>query len=75
VREGARIPKVYAEFRLLVEKGSVILIAEQVNDDDHEEEHLLSLREHEAGLAKAGFEGFRRVHSAGDLVLFGARCS
>ena len=72
VREGARTPKLYGELRLLLEKGGVILIADEVNDCDHKEEHLLSLSEHKEALLKAGFEGFRRVHSAGDLVLFAA---
>ncbi|MEK6408022.1 MAG: class I SAM-dependent methyltransferase [Acidobacteriota bacterium] len=74
VREGARIPKLYGELRLLLEEGGIILIADEVNDGDQQEEHLLSLSEHESALLKAGFEGFRRVHSAGDLVLFAARC-
>ena len=74
VREGARIPKLYGELRLLLEERGIILIADEVNDGDQQEEHLLSLSEHEAALLKADFEGFRRVHSAGDLVLFAARC-
>lgn len=74
VREGARIPKLYGELRLLLDEGGIILIADEVNDADQQEEHLLSLIEHEAALLKVGFEGFRRVHSAGDLVLFAARC-
>jgi len=74
VREGARIPRLYGELRRLLRDGGIILIADEVNDGDHKEEHLLSLSEHEAALLNAGFEGFRRVHSAGDLVLFAARC-
>lgn len=42
------------------------------NDGDERETHLLSLSEHEAALTRAGFEGFRRVNAAGDLVLFAA---
>lgn len=72
VRQGTRIPKLYGELRLLLEEGGAILIADEVNDGDHTEEHLLSLSEHEAALLNSGFEGFRRVRSAGDLVLFAA---
>jgi SAM-dependent methyltransferase len=74
VREGTRVPKLYGELRILLEEGGIILIADEVNDGDKKEEHLLSLDDHEVALLKAGFEGFRTVHSAGDLVLFAARC-
>lgn len=74
VREAARIPKLYGDLRLLLEEGGIILIVDEVNDGDKREAHLLSVSEHEAALLNAGFEGFRVVHSAGDLVLFAARC-
>lgn len=73
-RDSARIQKLYDELKPLLRGGGIILIADEVNDGDRKEKHLLSLSEHEAVLLKAGFEGFRRVHSAGDLVLFAARC-
>lgn len=72
VREAGRIPKLYGELRLLLNEGGIILIADEVNDGDRLEQHLLTLGEHRAALLNAGFEKFRRVHSAGDLVLFGA---
>jgi SAM-dependent methyltransferase len=72
VREAAKIPKLYGELRLLLREGGILLIADEVNDGNQQEEHLLSLTEHEAALLKAGFTGFRRVHSGGDLMLFAA---
>ena len=72
VRDSARIPKLYGELKLLLRVGGIILIADEVNDGDKNEEHLLSLSEHEAALLKAGFERFRRVYAAGDLVMFAA---
>lgn len=72
VRDGARIPKLYDELKLLLRVGGIILIADEVNDGDKKEMHLLSLSEHEAALLKAGFEKFRRVYAAGDLVMFAA---
>lgn len=72
-RNSARIPRLYGEFRPLLRVGGIILIADQVNDGNRQEEHFLSVGEHEAALSKAGFEGFRRVHAAGDLALFVAR--
>ena len=72
VREAGRIPKLYGELRLLLQEGGIILIADEVNDGDRQEQHLLTLSEHRAALSNAGFEKFRRVHSAGDLVLFAA---
>lgn len=73
VRHSSRIPKLYRELRLLLREGGVILIADEVNDGDKKEEHLLSLSEHGASLLVAGFEEFRLVLAAGDLVLFAAR--
>jgi SAM-dependent methyltransferase len=72
VRDVARIPKLYDELKLLLRVGGIILIADEVNDGDKKDEHLLSLSEHEAALLKAGFEEFRRVYAAGDLVMFAA---
>ena len=72
VRDSARIPKLYGELKLLLRVGGIVLIADEVNDGDKNEEHLLSLSEHEAALLKAGFERFRRVYAAGDLVMFAA---
>jgi SAM-dependent methyltransferase len=72
VRDSARIPKLYGELKLLLRVEGIILIADEVNDGDKNEEHLLSLSEHEAALLKAGFERFRRVYAAGDLVMFAA---
>ncbi len=75
VRDSARIPRLYDELKLLLREGGVILIADEVNDGDKKEKHLLSLNEHETALLKAGFEEIRPVHAAGDLVLFAAtRC-
>lgn len=71
-RDSARIPKLYAEFRPLLKVGGIILIADQVNDGDRQEEHLLSVGEHQAALSRAGFEEIRRILAAGDLVLFAA---
>jgi hypothetical protein len=51
----------------------MILIADEVNDGDRREQHLLSLNEHEAALLEAGFEKFRKLCAGGDLVLFAAR--
>ncbi|HZS06295.1 MAG TPA: class I SAM-dependent methyltransferase [Blastocatellia bacterium] len=73
VRDAARIPRLYGELKMLLKEGGVLLIADQVNDEDREEEHFLRVSEHEAALRRAGFEEFRRVHAAGDLVLFSAK--
>ena len=72
VRDGARIPKLYDELKPLLRAEGIVLIADEVNDGDKKEEHLLSVSEHEAALLKAGFETFRRVYAAGDLVMFAA---
>ncbi len=72
VRDSARIPKLYGELKLLLREGGIILIADEVNDSDRKEKHLLSLSEHETALLRAGFEQIRPVHAAGDLVLFAA---
>jgi SAM-dependent methyltransferase len=58
-RDGARIPKLYDELRILLREGGVILIADEVNDGDKRENHLLSLTEHETALLRAGFEEIR----------------
>lgn len=73
LRDSARIPKLYGELKLLLREGGVILIADEVNDGDRKEKHLMSLSEHEAALLRAEFDLFRRVYEAGDLVLFAAR--
>lgn len=72
VRDSAQIPRLYAELRMLLRAGGIILIADEVNAGDKNEKHLLSLNEHETALSTAGFEQFRLVHAAGDLVLFAA---
>jgi SAM-dependent methyltransferase len=75
LRDSARIPKLYSEMKPLLREGGIILIADEVNDGDKKEKHLLRLNEHETALLKAGFEEIRPVHAAGDLVLFAAtRC-
>ena len=71
-RDGSRIPKIYEELRRLLRPGGLVLIADEVNEGDKKEKHLLSLSEHGSGLLKAGFEEFRFIQSAGDLVLFGS---
>jgi SAM-dependent methyltransferase len=73
VRDSGRIPRLYAELRMLLRKSGVILIADEVNAGDKMEQHLLSLDQHEAALVVAGFEGFRTLCATGDLVLFEAR--
>ncbi len=73
VRDSARIPKLYGELKLLLREGGIILLADEVNEGDRKEKHLLSLSEQEAALLGAGFEEFRRLCAAGDLVLFAAR--
>jgi SAM-dependent methyltransferase len=72
VRKGRLIPKLYAELRLLLKDGGIILIADEVNDSERQEQHLLTLGEHKAAMLNAGFEKFRLGHAAGDLVLFAA---
>jgi SAM-dependent methyltransferase len=72
VRNVDRIPRLYSELRLLLRERGVLLIADQVNSDDRQEEHFLTVKEHEAALFEAGFKGYRQIHAAGDLVLFGA---
>jgi hypothetical protein len=49
------------------------LIADQVNSMEKKEEHFLTVTEHETAMLKSGFEEFRLVLSAGDLVMFAAR--
>jgi SAM-dependent methyltransferase len=73
VRDAARIPQLYSELRLLLREGGTVLIADQVNSEEKMEEHFLTVGEHETALCKSGFEEFRRVHAAGDLVMFAAK--
>ena len=72
-RDGARIPQIYAELKFLLDDGGVVLVADEVNDAENHEEHLLTLKEHEAAFLQSGFENFRRIFAAGDLVMFGAK--
>ena len=75
VRDSARIPRLYAELRRLLGQGGVLLIADEVNEGDQRERHLLSLEEHEAELLEAGFKEFRRSRALGDLVLFSVQAA
>jgi SAM-dependent methyltransferase len=75
VRDSARIPRLYVELRDLLRPGGVLLIADEVNDGDKREKHLLNVNEHETALLGAGFDNFRCLLAVGDLVLFTARRS
>lgn len=72
VRDSARIPQLYSEVRLLLSSGGIVLIADQVNSEEKQEEHFLTVSEHQDALNRAGFEGVRQVHAAEDLVMFAA---
>ena len=72
VRDSARIPKLYGELRMMLRAGGIMLIADEVNDDNKREKHLLRLNEHESALSGAGFGEFQRLIAVGDLVLFAA---
>ena len=73
VRDSGRIPRLYAELRMLLRERGVILIADEVNEGDKREQHLLSLDQHETVFLTAGFKKFRILCATGDLVLFEAR--
>ena len=75
VRDSARIPQLYGEMRRLLRPQGIMLIADEVNDGDKTEKHLLSVDEHEKALLGAGFDNFRNLLVAGDLVLFTAQAS
>jgi SAM-dependent methyltransferase len=74
-RDGSRIPKIYEELRRLLRPRGLVLIADEVNEGEKIEKHLLSLNEHEMALSGAGFEEFRLIRAAGDLVLFASRAA
>ena len=71
VRESSRIPRLYGELGLLLRPGGTILIADEVNEANKQEEHLLTRDEHQAALTNAGFESVRIVYEEGDLAMFG----
>jgi SAM-dependent methyltransferase len=72
VRDGSRIPRLYAELRQLLREGGLILIADQINAGEKEEAHFLSSDEHQKALVDVGFGSVRIVCEAGDIVMFGA---
>ena len=73
VRNADRIPQLYSELRLLLREGGMMLIADQVNSEKKTEEHFLTVSQHEAALRASGFQEFRQVHAAGDLVMLAAK--
>lgn len=72
VRDARRIPQLYAELKLLLNDNSVMLIADQVNNEARNEEHFLTASEHKNALRAAGLEEVRQAYAAGDLALFAA---
>jgi len=71
VRQSNRIPRLYGELGLLLRPGGTILIADEVNDVNSQQEHLLTRDEHQAALTNAGFESVRIAYEEGDLTMFG----
>jgi len=71
VRQSNRIPRLYGELGLLLRPGGTILMADEVNEANKQEEHLLTREEHQAALINAGFESVGIVYEEGDLSMFG----
>ena len=70
VRDARRIPRLYAELKLILSENGVMLIADQVNDEEKQEEHFLTVTEHENALRAAGLKQVRQAYRGGDLALF-----
>ncbi len=70
VRDARRIPRLYAELKLILSENGVMLIADQVNDEAKQEEHFLTAIEQENALRAATLKQVRQVYKAGDLALF-----
>lgn len=67
------IPQLYAESRLLIKAGGVILIADKLDNELKDEANRFTADKHLAALSQAGFKEIRQVKAAGDLVMFAAR--
>src|ERR1044071_8068633 len=70
VRDARRIPRLYAELKLILSENVMMLVADQVNDEQKQEEHFLTAAGHENALRAAGLKQVRQVYRGGDLGLF-----
>ena len=68
-----KVPRLYRELKSLLGHGGIALIADLVNDENHEEDHYLTTSDHENALREAGFDEIRQAYAVSDLKMFAGR--
>jgi SAM-dependent methyltransferase len=73
VRRTDRLPRLYAECRLLLAPGGTMLIADKLDDHAKSAAERFTADTHLTASAAAGFNEIRQVCEAGDLFMFSAK--
>jgi hypothetical protein len=72
VRAAENLSQLYRGVRSVIARGGKIIVADKLDFETEGGRGFLSLRDHEAALEGAGFQGFRRVVEIEDLIMFEA---